>query len=146
MTYATSMDIEATAETVWSVLTDVERWPAWTASVTRVQRLDHGPFGSGSRARVKQPKLPTTVWTVTDVEPARSFTWTTRAGGVTSIGVHQIIPGPGRTVTVHLSVRQIGLLAPVVGLFAAGLTRRYIQIEAEGLKRYCETGSVASAA
>lgn len=48
MQFEISMDIAAAPETVWAVLTGVERWPQWIASTTRVQRLDDGPFKVGS--------------------------------------------------------------------------------------------------
>ncbi len=144
--YETSINIAATTEKVWSAIEDVERWPRWTASITSIERLDRGPFARGSRARVRQPKLPAVVWTVTDLEPRRSFTWTARNTGITSVADHQLAPGPGNTVTVRLSVRQTGPLTPLLGLFASGLTRRYVNMEAEGLKRYCEADAVASAA
>jgi hypothetical protein len=114
--------------------------------VSSIQRLEQATFGVGSRVRVKQPKLATAIWTVTDMQPERSFTWTAVTSGITSVGVHQIHPGPSGNVTVTLSVRQTGLLAPIVGLFASGLTRRYIQMEVEGLKRRAEAGSLAPAA
>ena len=37
-------------------------------------------------------------------------------------------------VTVTLSLHQTGFLAPIVGLLSARLTRRYIDMEANGLK------------
>src|SRR5258708_31617194 len=39
-----------------------------------------------------------------------------------------------------------GLLAPVIDLLTASLTRRYVTMEAEGMKRVREVGSAATAA
>ena len=73
--FMATIDIAARAQLVYEVYTDVERWPEWAASVTSVERLDQGPLRVGSRARIKQPRLPTTVWEVTEVVAGRSFTW-----------------------------------------------------------------------
>jgi len=67
------IDIDAPREKVWTVMTDVERWPEWTASVTSVALLDKAPFDVGSHARLCQPRLPVAVWTVTVFEPERYF-------------------------------------------------------------------------
>ncbi|WP_439677768.1 SRPBCC family protein [Embleya sp. MST-111070] len=136
MTYHESIRIEATAERVWEILMDVERWPTWTASMSEVRRLDREPFGVGSRVRVKQPRLPATQWVVTECEPGRSFTWTSRSGGVTTHADHRIRVDEG--VTVELILRQSGLLTPLIGLIAGKLTRRYLRMEAEGLKERAE--------
>jgi uncharacterized membrane protein len=146
MSYAASIDIDTPAERVWSVMTDVERWPEWTASITSVQRLDHGPFGVGSRALIKQPKLAAIVWTVTDWQPNRSFTWTAGAVGVTTVAGHQITSRPEGGVTVTLSIQETGWLGPLVGRVLFGLTRRYIDMEVAGLKRRAEAVSFATAA
>jgi uncharacterized protein YndB with AHSA1/START domain len=136
--YELSVEIDAAPDEVWRVLTDVERWPEWTPSMTRVERLDQGAFQVGSTARVKQPRFPPTVWRVTELEPGQSFAWTASGPGVTTVGGHRITPR-GNGVEVTLSIRQTGPLAWVFGLLASGLTKRYVQTEANGLKRRSES-------
>jgi uncharacterized protein YndB with AHSA1/START domain len=139
MEYQTSVFIAAPTERVWEILIDVERWPEWTASMSRVERLDEGELRVGSPVRVKQPRLPPSSWTVTDLDPGRSFTWMSRSGGVTSEGVHGVEPsGNGSRAT--LAFRQTGLLARLIGLVGGGLIRRYVEMELTGLKRRSEDG------
>ena len=66
-----STSISAPAERVWATIIDVERWHEWTASITGAEKLEPGELKVGSKVRVKQPKLPPTVWTVTSLEPGR---------------------------------------------------------------------------
>jgi uncharacterized membrane protein len=146
VSFSTSITINAPAQRVWEVLTDVERWPESTASMTRVQRLDNGPFRIGSGAKIEQPKLPTMTWTVTDLQPGRSFSWSTGSAGVTTVADHRVEPVTADSTTVTLSVHEKGPLAPLVQLLYGGITRRYVTMEAEGLKRVVEAGASLSAA
>ena len=74
----------------------------------------------GSRARIKQPRLPTTVWEVTEVVTGRSFTWI--AGGP---GTRALDEGPprhasGRLRPLHLEDAPLGgKAAGAVGPVAA---------------------------
>ena len=133
----TAIDINAPAERVWAIMSDVERWPEWTASMARVERLDLGALGVGSRVRVKQPKLAQALFEITAWEPGRGFDWITRSAVVTAVARHVIAPsGPG--VRVTLSVDYSGPLSGVIGWLYGGLTNRYMAMEAEGLKRRAE--------
>lgn len=138
MDYDTSRTIEADVRAVWDVLIDVERWPSWTSSMRSVRRRGGGPLALGSEVQVKQPKMPSTVWRVTDFQPRRSFTWVARSGGVTTFGFHRLVPEPGGFVTARLGIEQRGLLAPVLDLLLGARFRRYVDTEIEGLKRHCE--------
>jgi uncharacterized protein YndB with AHSA1/START domain len=139
-TYAKSIDISAPPERVWAVMTEVERWHEWTPSITRIARLDSGPFTVGSRVRVVQPRLRPAVFTVTEVNDRperRSFTWRMSAPGVVGIATHIVEPGPAGAHATLL-VEFAGLLGGLVGRLYGGLTERYLALEADGLKRRSE--------
>ncbi|OHV30752.1 MULTISPECIES: SRPBCC family protein [Pseudofrankia] len=138
MYYETSVTIDATADEVWTVMRDVERWPDWTPTVTNA-RTDDGELREGSVVRIQQPRLPVATWTVNDLKPGQGFSWISKATGMTTLAEHRIAPAAaGDGVTVTLSLRQSGPLAPIVGLFMARLVRRYVDTEAQGLRGRCE--------
>jgi hypothetical protein len=138
MKYEVSIDIDAEPQRVWDIMTDVERWPEWTQSVTHVERLSPPPFKVGSRARVKQPRLKDTVWTVAALESLVGFTWEARQRGLATIGSHYIEQRSLGTTTVTLGVRQRGLLAPLVWPLTVRMMRRYLELERHGLKARSE--------
>lgn len=138
MAFHVEQDIDAEPADVWVVLTDVERWPEWTRSMAAVRRLEDGPFGLGSTVQVRQPRLPQAVYTVTAYEQGEAFTWTARTPGLAIVADHRIRPRGDGLSSVELAVEMTGPLAPVAGLLLGSLIRRYIALEAEGLKRRCE--------
>ncbi|NUR08131.1 MAG: polyketide cyclase [Nocardioidaceae bacterium] len=130
--FETTRHIDAPTEPVWEVLFDVARWPEWTPTIDDVRRLDDGPFQVGSRARVRQPRLPRAEWQVTEVVPGRSFTWEAAGPGMRTIARHEVVPdGTGSAVT--LSIEQTGPMGAVAALVWRRLTQRYIELEAESL-------------
>jgi carbon monoxide dehydrogenase subunit G len=135
--FSISIDIDAPPDAVWAVMSDVERWHEWTASISSVKRLDAGPFSVGSRAHVRQPKLRPADFVVTNLVPNRSFTWVTRSPGVGATASHSVEPrGAGTRAT--LSVRFEGALAGAVAWMYGDLTNRYLAMEAAGLKQRSE--------
>lgn len=132
-----SIDISAGRERVWQVIADVESWPQWTTSMTTVKRLDSGPLRFGSRARVKQPGLPSLVWQVTDIAEGTGFTWVTRSAGVTATAIHRLEETPGG-VRLTLTVAWDGIFAGVVAAMAGKQTRKYLALETAGAKGRAE--------
>lgn len=133
-----SIEIDAAASTVWDVFSDVERWHEWTASITRVVPLDGPEIEVGKRFEIKQPRMPNLVWEVTAVDPGTSWTWRQRSPGATTFATHEVVPqGPGRTL-VRQRIDQRGPVGVLVGLLTRRLTRRYLQLEANGLKARSE--------
>lgn len=135
-----SVEISAPPSRVWFVLTDVEAMPSWNPAMTSVTLDPAGPLAVGSVARIVQPKLSPTQWTVTDLVPGESFTWRSRAVGTTSTAGHVLEAAPGGGTTVHLTLDYAGVGSLVTAFFAETLTRDYLKLEAEGLKEACEAG------
>lgn len=133
-----STNIRAETKDVWAILVDVERWPEWTRSVERIERLDAGTFGIGSRLRIRQPRVPAAIYTVTDFQPGRSFAWVGESLGIRSTAGHAVEPDRDGTVSVTLSFAQTGWLARLVRSRAEKIATEYLAMEAQGLKRRCE--------
>jgi uncharacterized membrane protein len=132
------IEIEAPATVVWEVFADVERWPEWTASVTRVTPLEGRTLAVGRRFEIKQPRMPKLVWRVSELEPGRSWRWEQRSPGGHTIAAHEVVViGEARTL-VRQQIDQRRLLGAVFGLLTRRMTRRYLTLEAEGLKRVSE--------
>ena len=131
MRHEVTVAIPAPAAVAWAVLTDLERWPSWTASMREVAINE--PLAVGAIVRIRQPKLPTARWTVTALDPGRSFTWESTAPGLRTVAHHTVTPNGDATSRLVLSIEQTGAVGRMLGLVYGGLTRRYVQMEADGL-------------
>ena len=141
-TFHASRHLAAPPATVWAVLSDVAAWPEWTPTVDSVERLDAGPFGAGSRARVRQPKLAAAVWEVTEWVDGERFTWVSHTPGVTTTGRHEVAAQDGGCRVV-LSIEHTGPLSAVASLVWGRLTQRYVETEAQSLERRVRGASTA---
>lgn len=132
------VDIDAPATVVWDVFSDVERWAEWTASVTSLVALDGPDLAEGKRFAIKQPRMPKLVWEVTDVTPGRAWTWVQRSPGGLTLASHDVTAiSDGRT-RVRQLIDQRGPVGALVGLAMRRMTRRYLDLEAVGLKTRSE--------
>lgn len=137
MRFEKSIEIDASQQRVWDVLTDLEAWPRRIVTVETVELLTPAPVRQGSRVRLKQPKLPEGVWDVTVWDAPSYFEWRQKTGGITSMASHRVETlAEGRSrLTLTLDMR--GLLIPIA-LFFKKLTNSYMTREAEGMKRAAE--------
>lgn len=138
MITAREIEIEAPAATVWDVYRDVEAWPRWTPSVTKVVPLDEPGIAVGRRFSIEQPRMPRLEWEVTAMTEGTSWTWRQRSPGATTLGFHELVPLDTDRTLVRLGVDQRGPIGVAFGVLTRRLTRRALDLEARGLKERCE--------
>jgi Polyketide cyclase / dehydrase and lipid transport len=139
MNFEDAITIDAGRARVWAVYSEVERWPEWTDSVASVERVSGSGVEVGATVRIRQPRLPAAVWEVTELDPGVSWTWTSHAPGITTVAWHRLAEQVDGTVRVELGIEQRGALGRVVGTVYSNLIRRYLAMEAAGLKARCES-------
>jgi hypothetical protein len=139
MKVALCIDIAASAQRVWEVMRYLEKWPTWAASMSSAERIGEqgGAFGVGSKARIRQPRLPVMIWEVTEFDPGRGFVWQTKSWGAVTRAEHWITSTDGGSRVV-LRVEITGLLEPLFRPWLTKMTRRNVETEAQGLKRRSE--------
>jgi len=134
-----SIDVEAGQQRVWDVLSDIEGRPSHIETVDVVELRTPGPVAEGSRVRLKQPKLPEGEWEITVWDPPSYFEFRQKSGGVTNVAGHRVEALAEARSRLTLSLDMQGLLVPVVALFYKDLTKRYMTIEAQGMKSAAES-------
>ncbi len=134
-----SVEIFAAPDQVWDVLIDVERWPEWTPTVTRVDRLDQGPLAVGSRTKLWQPRLIPAIWQVTACDAqARIFVWEASRPLIRVIARHHAELAPGGSTLLTLELAYRGILGRLMAVQLKDLNWDYLTKEAQGLKAHCE--------
>jgi Polyketide cyclase / dehydrase and lipid transport len=137
--FSIQVEIQAPPSLVWEIMRDVERWQEWTPTVTSIRLLGHAPLAVGTRAIVRQPKLPPAKWRVTELdESGRSFTWVSWAPGVRVIARHWV-EALGEGSRANLSLRYSGVLSGLLVFLTGALNDRYLALEAKGLKERSES-------
>ncbi|MGB6208158.1 SRPBCC family protein [Mycobacterium sp.] len=133
-----SVEIDAPPQLVWEIFSDVEHWPDWTASVTSLAGLDGAALAVGKRFAIKQPGMQKLVWQVTEIEPGSSWTWVQRSPGVHVSARHYITARTGGGTLVRQQLDQRGPLGALVGRLMVKKTKRFLDLEGQGLKARAE--------
>jgi uncharacterized protein YndB with AHSA1/START domain len=135
--YQEAVEVDVDPSRVWQVLVDVESWPEWTPSMTTVEMVTPQRLGPGSRVAIKQPRLARAEMTVDRYVEGRSFAWSSTIAGLRTIADHLLEPTSNGT-SVTLVLTQSGPLAGFVRLAYGRMIRRYVHMEATGLKKRAE--------
>ncbi|ORV92112.1 polyketide cyclase [Mycobacterium interjectum] len=138
------IEIDAPPQLVWDVFSDVEHWPEWTASVTSLRGRDGSALAVGRRFAIKQPGLQKLTWKVTEIDPGTSWTWVCRSPGVLVTARHYVTALPGGRTLVRQELDQRGVLGALVAQLTVKRTKRFLAMEAQGLKARSEQLSRAN--
>jgi len=139
MRFENSIDIEAPRQRVWDVLSALEAWPQRIETVEMVELLTPAPLAQGSRVRLRQPKLPEGTWDITIWDAPSYFEWTQKSGGATIVAGHRVEALVDGRARLTLTIDMRGFLVPIMGPFYKDLTNRYMNLEAQGMKRAAES-------
>lgn len=132
-----TVNIDAPVELVWELTLDVEAWPKHTPTMSEVQRVEQSPIAVGSAVRIKQPAQRARVWTVSELEPGRRFSWSTRTMGTAMTGTHALVATASGT-TQTLSIDIEGRLSRLVGALIGRPIAKAIATENLGFKAAAE--------
>jgi uncharacterized protein YndB with AHSA1/START domain len=133
-----SLTIQAPPAKVYEAFVDLSRWLEWNPHLKAVTPLSEGPLTTGFRARValKLNPLPST-WEVTEVNPGRSFAWTSSLLPGVRLVFDHIAEGADGGTRATLRIDIEGPLAFVAGL-AGAVYGRNLDHSLTALKRMLE--------
>ena len=141
MRWTDVLRIDAPAEVVWRLTTDLDGLSAVMPTVRRSQRMDSGPVRVGSCARLTQPGGLSAVWTVVELDEGRRFVWRARLLGRTLTAVHLIEPDAGgcrNTVALELPEPSTALARLMTRVVAAPVVRCSLRLENRGFAAAAE--------
>jgi hypothetical protein len=83
-------------------------------------------------------------WEVTEAVPKRSFVWTARTTGTRMVAGHYLETDTDGALIARLTFDHAGPLVGLLSKLVGGRVRRYLQMEAEGVKRRVERANPAN--
>lgn len=134
--YEVVRDVRQPRHVVWQLLTDFEKWPQWTPTMTSVKRVSGENLGA--KFDVKQPKLPAAQLTIVEWTEGKSFTWSSLKRLANMNAHHTLDEIEGSVTRVSLSVEMTGPLAGIVWSLWGRLIKRYVDTESASLKTAAE--------
>lgn len=144
-----SVVVDAPSARTFEVFTDLQHAPENLSGVTKLEVLEPGPVGKGTRfreTRVMFGKEHTETMEITDFQPDSSYTVGATSCGCAFTTVFRFVPeGEGTRVDMETMFRPLTLsakiLSPVTGLMMKGSMRKVMRKELDELKEVAEAGA-----
>lgn len=144
-----SVAVAAPPARTFEVFTDLRRAPEHLSGVTKLEVLEPGPIGEGTRfreTRVMFGKEHTETMEVTDFQPDSGYTVGCTSCGCEFSTVFRFRPaGGGTQVDMRTSMRPLTLaakmLSPITGWMTKGAMRKAMQEDLDELRRAAEAGA-----
>jgi hypothetical protein len=105
--------IQASAERVWSLLTDPPRFPSWNSTVTRIE----GVMALGETLKLEVPSAPGRVFKpkITAFEPAKSMVWSDgMAPMFKGVRTYTLTPRPDGSTEFAMVEVFSGVMLPMI--------------------------------
>lgn len=135
MQYVEKININASAEDVFSVYKNVADWPSWDHDVLTSQL--NGEFEVGTKGELKPKEGPKTKMELIEVTPNQSFTVECKLPLCKMHFVHELKPD-GQSTEVTNKIIFSGLLTPVFGRIIGREIQKTLPSSLQGLKQHLE--------
>ncbi len=123
-----SRTFDSSLDEVWKVVTEVEKWPEFIPTMSRVEILNENVLTTGSRVLIKQPLQPSQVWTVLSHEEPHLFVWRTGRNWLSLTATHHLESEDGQT-RQNLILELDGYLSLPAALCSAWFFPLVLRIE-----------------
>ncbi|HUW45473.1 MAG TPA: SRPBCC family protein [Dehalococcoidia bacterium] len=100
MRFESSIDINAPAEKVWTLIDKLEEWPQWMPSIKKIERFSKEPLTVGSQLSVTAKVSGLTVkllMTITEFVPERNVVMQGKTLGTNLTRFYNLEPVNGKT-------------------------------------------------
>jgi uncharacterized protein YndB with AHSA1/START domain len=137
---AGEIQIAASPETVWGILSDIDAWPRWNQDIASAKLK--GPSAVGSTFRWKSGMASLTS-TLRVVDPPKEIGWTGKTMGISAVHVFHLEPRDGGTF-IRSEESWRGALASLMKGYSRKNIAKAIDAILTSLKREAESRSPAT--
>jgi hypothetical protein len=138
--YAVTRTIDADAETVWSLLTDVAAWREWNPTIVDID----GAIREGEKVRLVSTANPKRAFklAVTSMTPPHEMVWADGMplGLFRGVRTYRLTPDSAGSTEFSMEEVYSGLLAPLITKAIPDLSDSFTEF-ADGLKAAAESAS-----
>ena len=133
-----ALETTASPTEVWTVWSDISRWPDWNPDMI-ASRLD-GPLATGSTGMIHTRSGGKHDVVVTNFEDGRSFELESGAMPGMKLGIRATVTPSGSGSRISQAFEARGLLAPLGGAMMGGMILKTFGEVLAGLKKKVEAG------